>query len=95
MFLAHELVDLIVEVANLVVGQHWLLDARDLAGDLFEDLAAPFLARGDGLDFGDHLRSAGASGVNDTQVGCLGFAEAKEHGLGFLRVSSLWKKRCG
>ncbi|KAI6762133.1 hypothetical protein HG531_002686 [Fusarium graminearum] len=63
--LAHELVDLVVEVADLVVAEDGLLDAGHLARDLLEDLAAPFFAGGDGCDFGDELGTAGAAGVDD------------------------------
>ena len=65
MLLAHELVDLVVEVADLVVAEGGLLDARDLARDLLEDLAAPFLARGDVGLLGDCAGAPGSARVDD------------------------------
>lgn len=89
MFLPHELVDLIVQVADLVVGERDVLDSGNLAGDFFEDLATPFLAGGDGCLLGDGAGTAGSACVNDSEVGGLGFAEAEEHGLGFFGVARL------
>lgn len=89
MFLAHELVDLVVEVADLEVAERGLLDLGDFARDFFEHLAAPFFARGDRGDGGDGAGAAGTAGVDDAEVGGLGGAEAKEHRLGFFGVAGL------
>lgn len=52
MLLAHQLVDLVVQVADLEVAQAGLLDLGHLARDFLEDLAAPFFARRDRGDGG-------------------------------------------
>lgn len=92
MLLAHGLVDLVVEVADLVVGQAGVLDLGDLARDLFEDLAAPFLARRDRRDLGDDFGPPGATRVDDAEVGGLLGAEAEEHRLRFFRVARLGRE---
>lgn len=81
MFFAHQLVELIVEVADLVIAEGGLLDPRRLARDLLDHLASPFLACRYGIDFGDELRTARSAGVDNSQVRCLCFAETKQHGL--------------
>lgn len=79
MLLAHQLIDLVIQVADLEIAERALLDLADFAGDFFEDLAAPFFARGDRGDGCDGAGAAGAAGVDDAQVGGLGGAEAEEH----------------
>lgn len=64
MLLAHQLVDLVVEIADAEVGERGVLDLGDLARDLGEDLTAPFFARGDAVDGGDELGAAGAAEVD-------------------------------
>lgn len=87
--LAHELVDLVVEVADLEVAQAGLLDLGHLARDLLQHLAAPFLAGGDGGDGRDGFGPARAGDVEDAERGGLLGAEAEEHRLGFFRVAGL------
>jgi len=87
--LAHGLVDLVVEVADLVVGQAGFLDLRHLARDLLEHLAAPLLARRDQRHLGDDLGPARAAGVDDAEVGRLLGPEAEEHRLRFFGVARL------
>lgn len=87
--LAHELVDLVVEVADLRVRQRRVLDLADFAADFLEDLTAPFFAGGDGGDGCDGAGTAGAAEVEDAEVGGLGGAEAEEHRLRFFAVAGL------
>jgi len=87
--LAHQLVYLVVEVADLEVREAGFLDPGYLAGDFFEDLAAPFLAHGDRAHGCDELGAARAAGVEDAEVGGLGGAEAEEHGLRLFAVAGL------
>ncbi len=89
MLFPHELVDLIVEVADLEIAQALVLDLGHLARDLLEYLAAPFLADGDPLDGGDEFGPSRARDVEDAQVGGLRGAEAEQHRLRFLGVSRL------
>ena len=89
MLLAHELVDLVVQVADLEVAEALVLDPGHLARDLLQHLAAPLLADGDRGDGGDEFRAAGAGEVEDAEVGGLGGAEAEEHGLRFFGVAGL------
>lgn len=89
MLLAHQLVDLVVEVPDLEVAQAGLLDLGHLARDLLEHLAAPFFAHGDGGDGGDGARAARARDVEDPQRGRLLGAEAEEHRLRFFGVARL------
>lgn len=65
MLLAHQLVDLVVEVADLEVAEGRFLDLADFARDFFEDLAAPFFAGGDRGQGGDGAGAARAAGVDD------------------------------
>lgn len=88
--LAHEPVDLVVEVADLEVAQAGFLDLGHLARYLLEHLAPPFLAHGDRGDGGDGLGAASARDVEDPQRGGLLRSEAEEHGLRFFGVASLW-----
>lgn len=64
MFLAHVLVDLVIEVADLVVGKGGVLDFGDFAGDFFDDLAAPFFAGWDGGYFENVFGAAGRGRVS-------------------------------
>ncbi|KAL9002064.1 MAG: hypothetical protein Q9188_004978, partial [Gyalolechia gomerana] len=76
-------------VADLEVRQRRFLDLGHLSRDLFEDLAAPFFARRDRGYGGDGAGAAGATEVEDPEVGGLGGAEAEEHRLGFFAVAGL------
>ncbi|CRK44331.1 hypothetical protein BN1723_006040 [Verticillium longisporum] len=73
----------VVEVAHLVVAEARLVDARHLARDLLEHLAAPLFARRDRCHLCDHLGPPRAPDVDDAEVRGLGLAEAEEHRLGF------------
>ena len=94
MLLAHELVDLVVEVADLEIAEAEVLDLGHLARDLLEHLAAPFLARRDRLDAGDGFGPPRARDVEDAERGGLLRPEAEEHRLRFFRIAGLgrWKK---
>ena len=89
MFLPHQLIDLVIEIADLVVRERRVLDLADFAGDFFEDLTAPFFAGGDRGDGCDGAGAAGSAQVEDSEVGGLGGAEAEEHRLRFFAVASL------
>lgn len=89
MLLAHQLVDLVVEVPDLEVREAGFLDPRYFAGDFFEDLTAPFFACGDRAHGCDELGAARAAGVEDAEVGGLGGAEAEKHRLRFFAVAGL------
>lgn len=83
MFLAHELIDFVIEVADLVVGERLVLDLGHFATDFFEHLAAPFFARGDGCYACDEFGSSCPVDVDDACFGRLRGAEAEEHRVRF------------
>ncbi|KAH3903963.1 hypothetical protein HBH56_240940 [Parastagonospora nodorum] len=86
-FLAHKLVDFVIEVADLVVGQRLVLDLGHLAADLFEHLAAPFLAHGDRRHGCYEFGASCARDVDDAGFGGLCGAEAEEHRVRLFRVT--------
>lgn len=65
MLLAHQLVDLVVEVADLEVRQRAVLDLGHLARDLLQHLPAPLLARRDAVDRRDQFGSSRPGDVED------------------------------
>lgn len=87
MFLSHKFVDLIVEIANLVIRERFVLDLCDFARDLLEDLATPFFAHGNRVDRRDELGAARARNVNDSRFGSLRRAKAEEHRMRLFRVT--------
>lgn len=87
--LAHELVDLVVEVADLEVAQAGLLDLGHLARNLLEHLAPPFLAHRDRGDGRDGFGTASARDVEDPQRRGLLGPEPKQHRLRLFRVARL------
>ncbi len=65
MLLAHQLVDLVVQVADHEVAEARVLDLRHLARHLLEHLAPPLLADRDRRHRRDQLGAAAAPGVDD------------------------------
>lgn len=90
MLLAHELVDLVVEVADLEVAQAGLLDFGYLARNLLEHLAPPFLTHGDRGDGRDGFGTARPRDIEDAQRGSLLSSKSKQHRLRFFRVARLY-----
>lgn len=60
MLLAHQLVDLIIQISDLEVRERGILDLRHFARDFFEHLAAPFLACWDRVDGGYEFGAPGS-----------------------------------
>lgn len=67
MFLAHQFINLVVEVADLEIAEAGLLDFGHLARDLLQHLAPPFLACWDRGDGGDGFGPSCARDVEDAE----------------------------
>lgn len=87
MLLAHQFIDLIVQVADLEIAEGGILDLCDFSRDFFEDLRAPFFARGDRCDARYEFWSARARYVDYACFGSLRGAEAEEHRMRLFGVA--------